>query len=239
VVKFCRKNPEALVKIVEFRDGYNDGMVHLLFKVVTSRENLENISNEIKNDNTLKNVTFTASSNGRIYGSACLRCRRTCGIDAAARCFIRQIVSGPEGELIWHIVTDSHSYRELLWGLDKAGVDYEVREVRRSVADGSLTLRQEALIRLALDLGYFDCPKGVDINDLANILGVTPATVSEMLRKGIKKALKAYFGFVDDEIERSSRGKGLLHVGLGPSFTTTCRAGRTSHLSGRLPHQAC
>ena len=40
-----------------------------------------------------------------------------------------------------------------------------------------------------MEKGYFDYPKKMDINSLANLLGISKPTLSEILRRGQKKIL--------------------------------------------------
>jgi len=56
-----------------------------------------------------------------------------------------------------------------------------------------LTGRQEEIIRIALDKGYFDCPKKTSIRELSRMFGISKSTLSEVLRLGQKKIIKSYF----------------------------------------------
>jgi|Deesub1362B_J571_1020462.scaffolds.fasta_scaffold00005_301 predicted DNA binding protein len=56
-----------------------------------------------------------------------------------------------------------------------------------------ISLRQEAIIKTALDLGYYDCPKKITLRALADILGISPSTLNEALRKAEKKIISSYF----------------------------------------------
>jgi predicted DNA binding protein len=45
------------------------------------------------------------------------------------------------------------------------------------------TSRQEEVLETAVDLGYFDVPRQAELNDVAEVVGITPTTASEHLRK--------------------------------------------------------
>nr|WP_244372844.1 helix-turn-helix domain-containing protein [Archaeoglobus fulgidus] len=47
---------------------------------------------------------------------------------------------------------------------------------------------------MALEKGYFDFPKRVKLEQLAEFFGIAPSTLSEILRRGQKKVLEKYFG---------------------------------------------
>ncbi|WP_081423301.1 helix-turn-helix domain-containing protein [Archaeoglobus fulgidus] len=57
-----------------------------------------------------------------------------------------------------------------------------------------MTYREEEILKIALEKGYFDFPKRVKLEQLAEFFGIAPSTLSEILRRGQKKVLEKYFG---------------------------------------------
>jgi predicted DNA binding protein len=55
-----------------------------------------------------------------------------------------------------------------------------------------LTPRQEYILSLAFDLGYFDYPHRITLEELAEILGMSPSALSETLRRAIKRLIINY-----------------------------------------------
>lgn len=53
-----------------------------------------------------------------------------------------------------------------------------------------LTEKQLKTLLVAYKSGYFDNPKRVTLRDLSQMLGLSPSTVKEHLRKGLKKVLE-------------------------------------------------
>lgn len=53
-----------------------------------------------------------------------------------------------------------------------------------------LTEKQLKTLLVAYKSGYFDSPKRVTLRDLSQMLGLSPSTVKEHLRKGLKKVLE-------------------------------------------------
>jgi predicted DNA binding protein len=56
-----------------------------------------------------------------------------------------------------------------------------------------LTERQEMALWLALEAGFFDYPKKIDISELSRKLKISPSTLSEIIRRGIRRLLEYYF----------------------------------------------
>jgi len=55
-----------------------------------------------------------------------------------------------------------------------------------------ITSRQEDLVRIAFDLGYFEYPKRLNLEELSAKLGISIGTLSEILRRGEKHILSKY-----------------------------------------------
>ncbi|MDY6960169.1 MAG: PAS domain S-box protein [Halobacteriota archaeon] len=60
--------------------------------------------------------------------------------------------------------------------------------------DGRLTARQRTIIQTALEEGFYDYPKKVNLKELADEFNVSISTISEIIRRGERNILKHYFG---------------------------------------------
>ncbi len=57
----------------------------------------------------------------------------------------------------------------------------------------ALTERQETIIQIALEKGYFDFPERIALRELAKSLGISAATLTETLRRAQKRLLTEHF----------------------------------------------
>lgn len=72
------------------------------------------------------------------------------------------------------------------------GIDYQVKEVRQGPNEGpedGLNREQRALLKLALELGYYEVPARVNLTQLARYTGVSKAAMSKKLRRAERKIL--------------------------------------------------
>ena len=96
----------------------------------------------------------------------------------------------PESASVSFVVLgDGEKPIELLRQFD---IPFEIKEVRRGPAERRgdvLTREQRALLRLALDLGYFEVPARVNLTQLARYTGVSKAAVSKKLRRAERRIL--------------------------------------------------
>jgi predicted DNA binding protein len=57
---------------------------------------------------------------------------------------------------------------------------------------GSLTAKQKRIVQLAFEYGYFDYPRQIRQRELAKLCGISSSSLSEILRRAEKGAVKAY-----------------------------------------------
>jgi len=92
----------------------------------------------------------------------------------------------------WTVIGNNDSFRELLAALEKDSIPFEVKMKRNLEDTELLTGRQEQLLAIAFERGYFDFPKKVGLEELAALADVKTSTLAEILRRGQKKILGEY-----------------------------------------------
>ncbi len=96
--------------------------------------------------------------------------------------------------LEWRLLAPQRSSVEsLIRTLRDRGIAVELAGIKNAKGSGSLTDRQERVLSLAFELGYFEFPKQIGLTALARKLGVSKAALSETLRTGEEKILHGYF----------------------------------------------
>jgi predicted DNA binding protein len=108
------------------------------------------------------------------------------------------LVSGKslQGNLITYsfMVPTFEAYRGIISDLQKTGHQVKILKVGKFEPQiGVLTENQERIFWLALKSGFFDYPRRVDLTELSKKLGISPATLSEIIRRGTRRLLEHYF----------------------------------------------
>jgi len=99
-----------------------------------------------------------------------------------------------DGRMVQVIVApDRENIRAMIADLEAHGHTVSLLHLSSLQWEELLTARQENLLLTALERGFFDDPKGTSLRDLADYLGISISTVSEMLRKATYKVMSAYF----------------------------------------------
>ncbi len=92
------------------------------------------------------------------------------------------------------MVPTFEAYRGIIDDLEKSGHKVNVLKIGKFEQQiGVLTEKQERIFWLALKSGFFDYPRQVRMAELATKLSISPATLSEIMRRGTRRLLEHYF----------------------------------------------
>ena len=97
---------------------------------------------------------------------------------------------------------DSVQYRLLLPSLKglraletrmkAANLSYTILRVLPYVHQ-ELTDRQREILNIAMESGYFESRSRISLTELSEVIGITPSSLSEILRRSLKKLVNFYF----------------------------------------------
>ena len=73
-----------------------------------------------------------------------------------------------------------------------ASIHYNIQAIA-PYARRELTERQRDILKIALDKGYFEQDSRTSLTKLAGMIGISPSSLSEILRRGLKKSVNFYF----------------------------------------------
>ena len=97
-----------------------------------------------------------------------------------------------EGYAFWRLVSSRESIDNLLTLFDQKGIDYTLLRIGNSpykIDDdkNKLTLDESTILNKAISLGFFEIPRKISLEELANVLSKSKSSLSVTLRKIIKK----------------------------------------------------
>ncbi len=117
-----------------------------------------------------------------------------CSTMAGSGCFL--ISATAKGEnLHWTVLASkSEQIKSLVERMRANKMDARLLSIKDVSSKEELTKRQEEILRIAFEKGYFDYPKRTSIRELAKTFGISISTLSEILRSGQKKVMTSYFG---------------------------------------------
>jgi predicted DNA binding protein len=127
---------------------------------------------------------------GSIVTNNCITCQALTG----SNCFLTYAAALRSGKLEWHLVVGKESsLLKLIDFLETKGCSVDLKSKTYLNKKNILTSKQEKIIKIAFDKGYYDYPKGINLRELSKILNVSFSTLNEILRRGEKKIIRDYY----------------------------------------------
>lgn len=183
----------ARVKIMDVkapRPGITQNFVELASERMSPEELLGHLR---KSDGVVRSDLSRVDKN-RVMGTVTTHDCPVCSTFAGLDCFLVSASTTKEGKMEWSVFINGDSgLRALCRRLDKNKVGYQILEKAYRMRRRQITSRQEQLIRIAFDLGYFEFPKRINLERLSERLGISIGTLSEILRRGERNILSRYF----------------------------------------------
>jgi predicted DNA binding protein len=146
-----------------------------------------------------KKVPQELAAKGHVEGkSAVWMESEGCGVCNTILAHDAFLVSGKsmQGSVISYsfMVPTHEAFSGIIADLEKAGHKVTVRKVGKFEQQlDVLTENQERIFWLALKSGFFDYPRKIGMAELAAKLGISAATLSEIMRRGTRRLLEHYF----------------------------------------------
>jgi len=190
--KIVSKYP-ATVRLLDCRSVEGTGGVHELFEISIDTKHIASLLNDLRKDPYVYQVDAIETKKGLVMGSLKTHKCTACRSFATSECFLVSAKSNPEGLVEWKVLSSGSGLKKLLNNLEKGGVEAKIRSITELKDENVLTERQEEILQIALEKGYFEYPKKMDIAELAKLLGISKPTLSEILRRGQKKILAEHF----------------------------------------------
>jgi predicted DNA binding protein len=97
-----------------------------------------------------------------------------------------------DGHAYWRLISSRDRIDKLLTLFEDKGVKFELLRIGKAPYDldddaTKLTLIESKVLNKAIEMGFFEIPRKISLEELANSLGKSKSALSVMLRKIIKK----------------------------------------------------
>ena len=109
----------------------------------------------LRKDDYVYDIDIVKGKAGRIIWSLKTRKCTACRTFAGADCFLVSATTKPDGKLEWTLLGSETMVKTLLKELKDQQVVAEVLRISRLEEEGELTARQEYILQIALEKGFF------------------------------------------------------------------------------------
>lgn len=183
----------AVVNIVE-QKALSDDLLQSLVEIDPADEEPNEVVEILRRNPFVKSVEAIVPPKGKILATLQVQECLACQALANSECFLTDATVTEGGGLEWKLLAPKRtSVESLMKVLRDRDIPVELMAIKTAKGTGTLTDRQERVLSLAYQLGYFEFPKRINLSDLAKKLGVAKSTLSEVLRAGEDKILHEYF----------------------------------------------
>ncbi|MEI6797204.1 MAG: helix-turn-helix domain-containing protein, partial [Methanomassiliicoccales archaeon] len=183
-VRQISERHDVSVRILDCIPTANEGG-RSLFEIEAGSADPEAVLESMRAHPDIERVDVTAIEEDRILGSVVVRKCSSCRMIMQSKCFLQGARSLKDGRIELRVVGGVEgSLQDLLNKLRQDGCTVDLQRVSRGDAETAVTHRQEAVIRKAMEMGYFDYPRRGGLKELAQEMGVSQSTVAEVLQRG-------------------------------------------------------
>ncbi len=189
IVKKCAALGLRHLKVVDVRSSNRGSVKHLVELDPAEVKKVKNPPAE------LKAIVSKGKGDGKasiwLESEGCGVCNTILSSDAF-------LVSGKSIEdftiMYSFMVPSFEAYQKIVFALEGMGLKVNVLKMGKfEPHEGVLTEKQERIFWLALKGGFFEYPRKIDATELAAKLGISPSTLSEITRRGMRRLLEHYF----------------------------------------------
>ncbi len=181
----------AKVEILDSKMPSRDTVQHL-FDIQVKPALMDDLVAAMRKDRDLTALEVIRSKNGHVYGSAASSRCTVCKEIAKSRCFLASVSVASKESAPWMVLGGDEPFRDLISALDRNRIPVKVKMMKELEDTDLLTTRQEQILSIAFDRGYFDFPKKMGLKELASETGIRESTLDEILRRGQRKVLGEY-----------------------------------------------
>jgi predicted DNA binding protein len=165
-----------------------------IFEIEGSRGRAAYMIKDIKEHQDVTSIDMNPPEGGRLKGVVGMSNCAFIRMLMSSGCFLENAVAEGDGKVRFRVVVGAEgSLSDLFRKFEDRGIRPELMSLSQTDDRDQLTEKQEAVIKLALEKGYFDQPRRINGKELAKLCGVSPATFGDMLKRAERNLLRSYF----------------------------------------------
>jgi predicted DNA binding protein len=183
----------AKIKLIECIPDKNFGG-RLLFEIEAEPDNISQVLKKIKAYEQICRLDISPYKKGGYLGSIITNNCITCKALTQSSCFLSHAINLTNAKVEWHLIMgEEKSLEKLISVLEMNGCIVELKSKTHLGKKTILTSKQEEIIKIAFERGYFDYPKKITLRELSKILKISFSTLNEILHRGEKKIIQNYY----------------------------------------------
>jgi len=193
-IKDVNRGHSAFVKITDIRSSDSSRAVQNFVEISSPKVGADELIKAISASKDIKDVDLVRVDPHHIVGMITTQDCPVCSTLSGLNCSLLSASTRDDGKMEWKLlISGEDTLKRITDRLESKSVFYKILGLTRLTAKNDLTARQEYIVKIALELGYYEFPKKIKLEELSSRLGVSPGTLSEILRRAEKNILSKYF----------------------------------------------
>ena len=166
-IKTMSQGHSALVRITDIRSEKSHDAVQDFVEISSPGTKAEELIDTISQSKNIKNSDLVQLDHHRIKGMLTMHNCPVCSTLAGLSCSLVSASTREDNKMEWKLlISGEDTLKALTERLSSKGVNYDITRVSRLYAKNDLTARQEQIAKISLELGYFEFPKKIGIEEL-------------------------------------------------------------------------
>ena len=195
-IKELCENDFATVKILSMKvESQDHPQVTHFVDIVSNKVEAQKLVEEVRRSPNIVQSDVAAVGSNRIVGAVTSNECKVCSVimDSKTGYFVGPAVADHDTKMSYKLFMGGDAIPSFLQTLHSKGIDYTISDISQISAKRALTSKQEKVLKSALELGYYDYPKRISTEQLGEVVGSAPSTVTEILRRAEKRIISGYF----------------------------------------------
>jgi predicted DNA binding protein len=195
IESLCNRS-SATIKVMSLKpDADENGYVTHFVEISSDTTSADEITYDLKNSSNVQSSDLAKVRPNSVIGTVTSKGCGVCSalVESNSNCFIAPAQTSEDCKMSYKLFISGQGLPTLLQKLHQRGIIYKISDVSPLSTKKRMTSRQEKVLRSALELGYYEYPKRINTEELANILKIRSSTLSEILRRAEKNIVSGYF----------------------------------------------
>ncbi len=193
-VKAMNTGHSALIKIMDVKGTDKGPEIQNFVEISSSTVSADKLIKTLGKSTDIKDIDLVRLDHHRVMGTITTQSCPVCSTLSGLNCSLLSASTKETGMMEWKLLLSGNdTLKKVTDRLASQNIKYEIQSVEQISSRKDLTTRQEQIVKMALELGYFEFPKKIRLEELSERLGISAGTLSEILRRAEKNILTMYF----------------------------------------------
>ena len=193
-VKAMNQDHSALVRIMDAKPSESTPSVQDFVEISSKKASADQLIETLNSSSDIKDADLVKLGPHTVMGTITTQNCPVCSTLSGLNCSLLSAITKEDSKMEWRLLlSGDDTLKKVTDRLGHKRIGYRILEVAHLTNAKDLTTRQEQIVKMALEMGYFEFPKKIKLEELSDRFGVSAGTLSEILRRAEKNILTHYF----------------------------------------------